>query len=145
MRLQIGDVVLYESQKDTTLILEDIRQLIEGLKQLASGEADRMGFDPIEPDFGLAIRTLTEGDTTVMVSSAAEIRADAPTGATDTSSDPSGLFDVSVWIDYTNQVDRVYGGYGPGLFFFVESDDIDRFADQLHQDLRKLGPYAGLP
>ena len=81
MRLQIGDSLIYESQMDTTIILEDIRRLIEGLKQLARGKRSRVGFDPMEPDFGLVIRNLTESDTTVMVSSAAEIRAEVPTNA----------------------------------------------------------------
>lgn len=39
---------------------------------MAGGKRDRMGFDPMEPDFGLVIRNLTESDTTVMVSSAAD-------------------------------------------------------------------------
>lgn len=72
MRLQIGNSLIYESQKDTTIISEDIGQLIEELRELAGGKRDRMGFDPMEPDFGLVIRNLTESDTTVMVSSAAD-------------------------------------------------------------------------
>ena len=67
-----------------------------------------MAFEPIEPDFGLVIRNLTESDASVMISSSAEIRADMPTGATNESSEPSILFDVNVWIDYPNQVDRFY-------------------------------------
>ena len=141
MVLQIGDRILYQSQKDTTLVLEDIRRLIKELKQLTNGKKDRVAFDPIEPDFGLAIRNLTESDATVMISSAAEIRAEMPTGATNQSTDPSSLFDVNVWIDYPNQVDRFYGGYGPGLYFFVESNDIARFADQLQEELDGLGSY----
>jgi hypothetical protein len=100
-----------------------------------------MAFDPIEPDFGLVIRNLTESDATVMVSSAAEIRAEMPTSATNQSTAPSALFDVNVWIDYPNQVDRFYGGYGPGLYFFVETSDIERFASQLQTELDALGPY----
>lgn len=141
MRLRIGGIALYESQKDTTLVLEDIRRLIEELGQLVSGKKDRIGFDPIEPDFGLVIRNLTESDTTVMISSAAEIRGEVPTGATNQSSDSSELFDVNVWIDYPNQVDRFYGGYGPGLYFYVELVDIKRFAGQLQEDLDRLGAY----
>ena len=141
MALQIGDRILYQSQKDTTLVLEDMRELIENLRQLANGKKDRVAFDPIEPDFGLVIRNLTESDATVMISSAAEIRADMPTGATNQSTDPSSLFDVNVWIDYPNQVDRFYGGYGPGLYFFVESHDIVRFAGELQSELEGLGPY----
>ena len=141
MALQIGDRILYQSQKDTTLVLEDMRELIENLRQLANGKKDRVAFDPIEPDFGLVIRNLTESDATVMISSAAEIRADMPTGATNQSTDPSSLFDVNVWIDYPNQVDRFYGGYGPGLYFFVESNDIARFADKLQEELDGLGSY----
>ncbi|MEA3414827.1 MAG: hypothetical protein U9R02_01505 [Thermodesulfobacteriota bacterium] len=64
-----------------------------------------------------------------------------PTGATNESNEPSILFDVSVWIDYPNQADRFYGGYGPGLYFFVESHDIVRFADQLQEELDELGSY----
>ena len=175
MQLQIGDSLIYESQKDTTLMLEDIRLLIEELKQLADGKKNRIGFDPTEPDFGLVICNLTEGDATVMVSSAADppatpdtsysshegfdisyghniqygsarqwragIRAGVPTNATNQSTDSYRLFDVNVWIDYANQVDRFYGGSGPGLYFYVERVDIERFAVQLQQDLDKLGSY----
>jgi len=141
MALRVGDRILYQSEKDTTLVLEDMRELIENLRQLANGKKDRVAFDPIEPDFGLVIRNLTESDATVMISSAAEIRAEMPTGATNESTEPSSLFDVNVWIDYPNQVDRFYGGYGPGLYFFVEPHDIDRFADQLQEELDRLGSY----
>jgi hypothetical protein len=141
MALRIGDCVLYESKKETTLILEDIRQLIEDSQQLAGGKKNKMAFDPIEPDFGLLIRNLTESDVTVMVSSASEIRGEMPTGATNQSTAPTELFDVNVWIDYPNQVDRFYGGYGPGLYFFVETSDIERFASQLQTELDTLGPY----
>ena len=141
MALRIGDCVLYESKKETTLILEDIRQLIEDSQQLAGGKKNKMAFDPIEPDFGLLIRNLTESDATVMVSSASEIRGEMPTGATNQSTAPTELFDVNVWIDYPNQVDRFYGGYGPGLYFFVETSDIERFASQLQTELDALGPY----
>ena len=141
MALRVSDRILYQSEKDTTLVLEDIRELIENLRQLANGSKDRVAFDPIEPDFGLVIRNLTESDATVMISSAAEIRAEMPTGATNQSTDTSSLFDVNAWIDYPNQVDRFYGGYGPGLYFFVESHDIARFADQLQEELEGLGSY----
>ena len=141
MALRIGDRILCQSEKDTTLVFEDIRRLIKELKQLTNGKKDGVAFDPIEPDFGLVIRNLTESDATVVISSAAEIRADMPTGATNQSTDPSSLFDVNVWIDYPNQVDRFYGGYGPGLYFFVESHDIARFADQLQEELDGLGSY----
>ena len=141
MALRVGDRVLYQSEKDTTLVLEDVRGLIKELRQLKSGKKDRVAFDPIEPDFGLVIRNLPESDASVTISSAAEIRAEMPTGATNQSADPSSLFDVSVWIDYANQVDRFYGGYGPGLYFFVESHDIERFADQLQAELDVLGSY----
>jgi hypothetical protein len=139
MVLRVGDRVLYQSEKDTTLVLEDVRGLIQNLWQLASGKKDRVAFDPIEPDFGLVIRNLTESDVSVMISSAAEIRADMPTGATNESTEPSTLFDVNVWIDYPNQMNRFYGGYGPGLYFFVESHNIKRFADQLQAELEELG------
>ena len=141
MALRVGDRVIYESEKDTTLVLEDVRGLIKELRQLTNGKKDRVAFDPIEPDFGLVIRNLTESDASVMISSAGEIRAEMPTGATSQSTDPSGLFDVNVWIDYANQVDHFYGGYGPGLYFFVESPDIERFADQLQAQLDVLGSY----
>jgi hypothetical protein len=163
MALRVGDRILYQSEKDTTLVLEDVRGLIENLRQLANGKKDRVAFDPIEPDFGLVIRNLTESDASVMISSAADppatrpvhlagawqagrheragIRADMPTGATNESTEPSSLFDVNVWIDHPNQVDRFYGGYGPGLYFFVESYDIARFADQLQEELDGLGSY----
>ena len=141
MVLRIGDRILCQSEKDTTLVLEDIKRLIKELKQLTNGKKDGVAFDPIEPDFGLVIRNLTESDASVMISSAAEIRADMPTGATNESTEPSILFDVNVWIDYSNQVDRFYGGYGPGLYFFVESHDIARFADQLQEELDGLGSY----
>lgn len=141
MRLQIGNSLIYESQKDTTIISEDIGQLIEELRELAGGKRDRMGFDPMEPDFGLVIRNLTESDTTVMVSSAADPPAEVPTGATNQSSDSSDLFDVNVWIDYPNQVDRIYGGYGPGLYFYTGLKEIERFSDELQEDLDRLGAY----
>lgn len=141
MALRVGDCVLYQNEADTTLVLEDTRQLIEVLRQLASGKKNKMAFDPIEPDFGLVIRSLTESDASVLASSAAEIRAEMPTGATNQSSVPSNLFDVEVWIDYPNQVDRFYGGYGPGLYFFVEAADIEQFASQLEAELDALGSY----
>jgi len=141
MGLKIGDKVLYESNGGTTLVLEDIRRLICDLLELAGGNKDRMGFDPIEPDFGLSIRPLTESDATVMISSAAEIRAEVPTGAVNRSTELVGVFDVSVWVDYPNQVDRFYGGYGPGLYFFVEPTDIVRFAGELQSELDGLGSY----
>ena len=142
MALQIGDRILYQSNKETTLILEDIKRLIKELRQLTNDKRDRLAFDPIEPDFGLVIRNLTESDTTVMISSAAEIRAEMPTGATNQSTDSTRLFDVNVWIDYPNQVDRVYGGYGPGLYFYVEGREIEQFAEQLQTELEELGPYS---
>ena len=141
MALRVDDCILYKSKKETTLIIEDIRQLIEDFRQLAGGKKNKMAFDPIEPDFGLVIRNLTESDATVMISSAAGIRAEMPTGVSNQSAAPSILFDVNVWIDYPNQVARFYGGYGPGLYFFVETSDIERFASQLQAELDALGPY----
>jgi len=140
--LILGDCTLYHSnKKDTTLVLEDIRRLINELRQLADGNKGKLVFDPIEPDFGLIIRKLTESDASVMISSAAEIRAEMPTGATSQSADPTSLFDVNVWIDHPNQVDRFYGGYGQGLYFTAESPDIVRFAGQLQEELDGLGSY----
>jgi len=141
MALQTGDRILYQSQKDTTLVLEDARALIENLRKLANFEKDRISFDPIEPDFGLNIRNLTESDAAVMISSAAEMRSDMPTGAVNRSTEPVDLFDVNVWIDHPNQVDRFYGGYGPGLYFFVGANDIARFADKLQEELDGLGSH----
>ncbi|MEW6214015.1 MAG: hypothetical protein AB1478_02240 [Nitrospirota bacterium] len=48
---------------------------------------------------------------------------------------------MSVWIDYPNQVDRFYGGYGPGLHFYVETLDIEHFASQLEVELDALDSY----
>ena len=141
MALRVGDCPLYHSYKDTTLVLEDIRRLIDELRHLANGDKSRLAFDPIEPDFGLIIRNLTESDASVMISSAAEIRAEVPTGATNQSADLTGLFDVNVWIDHANQVDHFYGGYGPGLYFTVKGPDIARFAGQLQKELDGLGSY----
>ena len=100
-----------------------------------------MVFDPVEPDFGLVIRGLTESDASVTVSSAAEIRAEISTGATNQTTTLSNPVDVDVWIDYPNQVDCFYGGYGPGLYFFVDAANIERFASQLQAELNALGPY----
>lgn len=141
MALRMGETILYGSKKDTTLVLEDISRLIDGLGQVSAGKKERMGFDPIEPDFGLSMRRITESDATVMISSAAEIRAQMPTGAVNPSSELVDLFEVCVWIDYPNQVDRFYGGYGPGLYFYVESSDIARFAGELQSELDGLGSY----
>ena len=141
MTMHLGEHGLYKSEKDTTLVLEDIKRLIDDLRQLVNGREKAVSFDPIEPDFGLVIRILTKSDASVMISSAAEIRGEMPTGATNQSTDPLSLFDVNVWIDYPNQVDCFYGGYGPGLYFFVESQNIERFADQLQIELDALGPY----
>jgi len=141
MALRVRDRVLYESEKDTTLILEDIRRLIKELRQLENGKKNRVAFDPIEPDFGITIRNLNESDASAIVSSAAEIRAEMPTGATNLSTNPSGLFDVNVWIDFPNQVSSIYGGYGPGLYFYVESTEIEQFAEQLQMELDGLGSY----
>jgi len=141
MGLKIGRTALYESNKETTLVSEDIRRLIDDLRELAAGRKGRVGFDPIEPDFGLSIRHLTESDASVTISSAAEIRAEVPTGAANRSIEPCDLFDVNVWIDHPNQVDRFYGGYGPGLYFYVEASDIARFARELQSELDGLGSY----
>jgi len=46
-------------------------------------------------------------------------------------SESSLIFDVDVWIDFPNQVSCFYGGYGPGLYFWVDASDIERFASQL--------------
>jgi hypothetical protein len=141
MWLKMGGTALYESKKETTLIFEDIRRLIDDLQELAAGRKSGVGFDPIEPDFGLSIRHLTESDASVMISSPAEIRAEAPTGAVNRSIEPGDLFDASVWIDYANQVDRFYGGCGPGLYFYVEASDVARFARELQSELDGLGSY----
>lgn len=141
MALRVGDNVLYQSAKETTLVLEDIERLIEELGQSADGTKGKMAFDPIEPDFGLVIRRLTESDASVMISSAAEVRAEMPTDATNRSTAHSSIFDVDVWIDHPNQVDRCYGGYGPGLYFFVEASDIKRFVSQLEAELSGLALY----
>ncbi|HOV87825.1 MAG TPA: hypothetical protein PLM79_15805 [Syntrophobacteraceae bacterium] len=141
MALQVGDTTIYESQKDTTLVLEDIERLIQELDRLANGKTNAVGFDPIEPDFGLAIRNLTESEASVSLSSAAEIRAGVPTGAVNESDDPAPLFDAQVWIDHPNQVDRFYGGYGPGLYFQAEVADVERFTQELREELKGLGPY----
>lgn len=62
-------------------------------------------------------------------------------GATNQSTDPVSLFDIDVWIDHPNQVDRFYGRYFSGLYSFVESPNIERFADQLQAELDVLGSY----
>ena len=141
MALRMGDSILYQSAKETTLVLEDIKRLLEELQEIAKGNKDKIAFEPIEPDFGLVIRRLTESDASVAVSSTAEIRAEEPTNATNRSLAPSDVLDVNVWIDYPNQADRFYGGYGPGLYFFVEASDIERFASQLEVELDALGSY----
>ena len=53
MALRIGDNILYQSAKETTLVVEDIRWLLEELHEMARGNKDKMAFDPIEPDLGL--------------------------------------------------------------------------------------------
>jgi len=137
MALRVGNRFLYQSEKDTTLILEDIKHLIEGLRRLARGKKDKMVFNPIEPDFGLSICKVTESNASVVVSSISKMQAKTSTGATDSSS----LFDVNVWIDYPNQVNHFYGGCGPGLYFFVKVLDIEQFASQLEAELKALGSY----
>jgi len=136
--LRVGNRVLYQSEKDTTLILEDINRLIEDLRRLAHGKKDRIAFHPIEPDFELSICKITESNASVIVSSISKMRAKTSAGATDLSS----LFNVNVWIDYPNQVNHFYGGCGPGLNFFVEALDIERFASQLEAELKALGSYS---
>ena len=86
--------VLFESEKDTTLILEDTKQLTDELRQMIKGEKNKMAFDPIEPDFGLPICMLTESETSLRISSAAGILAEIL---------PSNLFNVMIWIDLQNQ------------------------------------------
>ena len=54
---------------------------------------------------------------------------------------PSYLFHVTVWIDLQNQRNNCYGGYGPGLYYYVLATDIERFADELQTELDALGPY----
>ena len=115
MELRVGDSILYKSAKETTLVLEDIKRLIEELQQLADGSKDEVAFDPIEPDFGLVIRRLSES---------------------------SLIFDVDVWIDFPNQVSRFYGGYGPGLYFWMDASDIERFASQLGAELHAIGAFS---
>ena len=141
MALRIDEHVLYQSAKDTTLVFEDISRLIEELQQLASGTKDKMAFNPIEPGFELVIRCLTESNASVAAASAAKIRAEALTNAISQSPATPNLFDVGMWIDHANQVDRIYGGYGPGLYFFVEALDVERFASQVVAELNGLGPY----
>jgi hypothetical protein len=114
MDLRVGNSILYKSAKETTLVLEDIKRLIDELQQLADGSKDEVVFDPIEPDFGLVIRHLSES---------------------------SSVFDVDVWIDFPNQVSHFYGGYGPGLYFWVDVSDIERFASQLGAELHAIGTY----
>ena len=111
MELRVEDGILYKSAKETTLVLEDIKRLIEELQQLADGSKDEVAFDPIEPDFGLVIRRLSKS---------------------------SLIFDVDVWIDFPNQVSCFYGGYGPGLYFWVDASDIERFASQLGAELHAI-------
>ena len=142
MALRIGDNILYQSAKETTLVVEDIKWLLEELHEMARGNKYKMAFDPIEPDLGLVIRCLTESNASVMISSAAKIRVEEPTNATNRSTTPSDIFDVNVWIDHPNQVNHFYGGYGPGLYFFVEASDIERFASELEAELKALGPYS---
>lgn len=145
MTLGVGDCVTYQSEKDTALVLEDVRRLIEELRQLASGKKNKMTFDPIEPDFGLTIRSLAESGAVGPISSTAKIPAEIPTGDRRQSATPPNLFSVDVWIDYPNQVDTFYGGYGPGLYFFVEALDIEQFASQLEAELDTLGSYLTFP
>ena len=141
MDLRVGDSILYKSAKETTLVLEDIKRLIEELQQLADGSKDEVAFDPIEPDFGLVIRRLSESEASVMISSAAKIRCRVLNNATNRSSARSLVFDVDVWIDFPNQVSRFYGGYGPGLYFWVDASDIERFAFQLGVELHAIGAF----
>ena len=141
MALRVGNRVLYQSEKDTTLILEDIKHLIEDLRRLAHGKKDRIVFHPIEPDFELSICKITESNASVIVSSISKMRAKTSAGATD----PSSLFSVNVWIDYPNQVNHFYGGCGPALNFFVEALDIERFTSQLEAELKALGSYFNGP
>ena len=44
MALRMGETILYGSKKDTTLVLEDISRLIDGLGQVSAGKKERMGF-----------------------------------------------------------------------------------------------------
>lgn len=120
---------------------EDLKRLIEELRQLAGGEKDVMAFDPIEPDFGLVIRRLTESNASVKISSGAKIHAGVPKRATNQSTAPTDQFEVDVWIDYPNQVAHIYGGYGPGLHFSVRAPEIKEFTSQLEAELVALGPY----
>ena len=138
MVLRAGDGILFESEKDTTLILEDIKQLIDDLRQMVQGERNKMAFDPMEPDFGLVIGKLTESEASVRISSAAGIRAEILSHVVNQSTDPSNQFDVMVWIDLQNQRSNCYGGYGPGLYFYVLAPDIERFADELQTELDAL-------
>lgn len=142
MILRAGDSILFESEKDTTLILEDIKQLIYELRQMVKGEKNKMAFDPMEPDFGLVIRNLTESEASVRISSAAGIRAEILPHVVNQSTDPSNLLNVMVWIDFQNQRSNCYGGYGPGLYFYVLARDIERFVDELQAELDALGPYV---
>lgn len=86
MALWVGTRVLHQSEKDTTLIVEDIKRLIEDLRRLAHGEKDRIVFHPIEPDFELSICKITESNASVIVSSISKMRAKISAGATDLSS-----------------------------------------------------------
>jgi hypothetical protein len=141
MALKLDNQVLYQTGTKTTLVLEDLKRLVEELRQLAGGSKDVMAFDPIEPDFGLVIRRLTESNVSVKISSGAEVHAGVPTHATNQSVAPSDQFEVDLWIDYPNQVAIFYGGYGPGLHFFVKAAEIKEFASQLEAELEALGPY----
>ncbi|MBI5192549.1 MAG: hypothetical protein HZA08_03780 [Nitrospirae bacterium] len=47
-----------------------------------------------------------------------------------------------VWIDIQNQRNNCYGGYGPGLYFYVQANDIEMFAGELQMELDALGLYV---
>ncbi|MDI6811068.1 MAG: hypothetical protein QMD80_05255 [archaeon] len=141
LELRVGNSILYKSAKETTLVLEDIKRLNEELQQLVDGGKDEVAFESIEPDFGLVIRRLSEREVSVMISSAAKIRCGMLTNATNRSSARSSVFDVDVWIDFPNQVSHFYGGYGPGLYFWVDASDIERFICQLGAELRAIGAF----
>lgn len=133
MALKIEDQILYESKKETTLILEDLEWLTEELKELVDKKRQELHFEPIEPDFNLRIKQCIEKsadydeDGNEVPGTEKEVVLD--------------YYQVILWIDHLNQAKGIYSGEGPGLVFYVEREELAEFREGLLSEKKRLGKY----
>jgi hypothetical protein len=122
MALKIDDKALFESKRETILVLNDLSWFLRNLKSLIKGELRKIEFEPLEPDFHLIIEQCSEDGS-------------------DRSDGYINLFQVLVWIDYRSQIDGRHSGNGPALVFHTKQKDLIKFRQQLCIEKENLGKY----